>query len=128
MRALEISIFLLFIPICFGLVNAMNVFTDINHDESNSWYDNKTVDNLQSFQISDTSSPVDYALFIVTNMWMMIIWIFKLLTAIFWLWPLLVGVIGVPAPLAIALQLGLWIMYVLAFMGIRSGTNPDNLR
>jgi hypothetical protein len=128
MRALEISIFLLFIPVCFGLVNAMNVFTDVSHDESNSWYDNKTVENLQSFQITDSSSPVDYALFIVTNMWMMIIWIFKLLTAIFWLWPLLVGVIGVPIPLAIALQLGLWIMYVLAFMGIRSGTNPDNLR
>jgi len=128
MRALEISIFLLFIPICFGLVNAMNLFTDVEQTVDNSWYDNKTVSNLESFQISDTSSPVDYALFIVTNMWMMIIWIFKLLTSIFWLWPLLVGVIGVPAPLAIALQLGLWIMYVLAFMGIRSGTNPDNLR
>lgn len=128
MRALEISIFLLFIPICFGLVNAMNVFTDVSHTSDNSWYDNKTVENLQSFQITETSSPVDYAMFIVTNMWMMIIWIFKLLTAIFWLWPLLTGIIGVPAPLAMALQLGLWIMYVLAFMGIRSGTNPDNLR
>jgi hypothetical protein len=112
------------------MVNFLQIFPDISQatGSDSTWYGNKSVEGLQPFQLTDESTPIDYALFMLTSAWLMIIWMFRILTAIFWLYPLLANVIGIPAPLSAALQVGLWVIWVIGFMGIRSGTNPDNLR
>jgi cation transporter-like permease len=104
------------------------MFPDISASTNQSWYEGKNVSGLSSYQITDESTPVDYALFALTNLWMFMVTVVKLLTAIFWVWPLLTGIIGIPAYLATILQFGLWLMYVLAFIQVRANLNPDNYK
>lgn len=140
MRAFEITLFLLLIPAAMGLVNAMGIFGIGDPFTPDMYrYQNMTGTNVEAnaragvlglgaWEMPAQPTFFDYVMFTVTMAWQFIFWAIRIVTAVVWLYPMLVTAFQVPWQLAIPLQIGIWVIWVVAIIQIKHAVSLDGLR
>jgi hypothetical protein len=129
MRALEITLFCLLIPMVASMVNVWAVMDNTyEYTPDLSRYGDKTVSGLSNFEMGEDANIIDWAMFSLTMAIQFIFWALQILLAIVWLFPMLVKMFGVPELLAGVLQVGIWALWVIGVIQIKHAVSFDTLR
>ena len=127
MRAVEISLFLIFLSASIGLMNGIGVFDSHYGYEERAPYMFWSVSNLTQFQ-DENPSLWDQVVVYVQFTIQAIFWIATILFTVIAIYPALVNTFHVPAALSILLQIGLWAIYIIGYVQWKRGASIEGLR
>lgn len=126
MRAFEIALFLVMITAGFTIISGLGIFPSDAVPVDEDMFGEYEVSNLENF--SGSPGLVDYFFLMVTIIVMSIRWAIMVILSITIFFPWLMYYLGVPAPLAIALNAGVWFVFVIAIVQIWRSQSIDIMR
>jgi len=112
----KLVFFLIMVQLAVGYVNGMGIFNEnMASAPANDAYSTYTLENANE-SFAHASSGLDIVDAITNGIqmaWMMFRVLWSMLASIFFIYPTLVGIFGIPANLSVILQAGIYIIYAL---------------
>lgn len=126
MRAFEIAFFLVMVAAGFSIISSLQIFPADVVPVQESMFAPYSVNVLENFPASP--GIIDYFFLMVTIVVNSIRWAMTVLLTILIFYPYLMQVLGIPAALAIPLNVGIWFVFVIAIVQIWRSQSIDIMR
>ena len=120
MRAYDMALILIILQASIGFVNGLGIFDRDYYATQNNTYTQYRVANLTEYNPSEGEGLADYvadlARWVVDGLKLL----FKVVGAVFIIYPTLTDTFGVPSGLSILLQGGIYVIYIMGWVQWKS--------
>lgn len=129
MRAFEIFLFMACMIAAFTIVNSMGIFPETYVTPDSGLTEGMNLNNIQSqLDTMENPSVVDYFFIAGQLLAQSLVFLIQMLGRVAFFAGFLYSAFGIPLELAIALNIGLYVMVIIGLIQFFSGKSVDQMR